>query len=157
MGCAQRALRPAPLRSQTLAPELLSRSAAALATWPTAVIFLALEEASGAPAGVATCFHGFGTFQAAPLLNVHDLAVLPAHRRRGLGRALLSACVALARDEGCGKVTLEALAENAAANTLYDSLGFSFVMRFGELRLLPGGCCGGLGKPAAAPAGAGGA
>lgn len=130
-------------RSQTLAPELLARSVARLATWPTAVVFLALEEATGAPAGVATCFRGFGTFQAAPLLNVHDLAVVPAHRRRGLARALLTAAIALAKDEGCGKVTLEALASNANANALYESLGFAFDMRFGELRLLPGGCCGG--------------
>ena len=64
-----------------LSDAVLARSAAALADWPTALILLAFEEASGDAAGVATCFRGWGTFQGAPLLNVHDLAVAPAHRR----------------------------------------------------------------------------
>lgn len=49
--------------SQTLSDEVLERNAAALATWPTAVVFLAFT-AGGDVAGMATCFRGWGTFQA---------------------------------------------------------------------------------------------
>jgi GNAT superfamily N-acetyltransferase len=130
-----------------LPAETLARNLAALAEWPTAVIFLALEDGTGAAVGVATCFRGWGTFQARPLINVHDLAVVPAHRRRGVGRALLQAVVDLARAEGCGKVTLEALPLNEPAHALYAALGFKFgAMQFGELKLAPGPSPGGGGS-----------
>jgi ribosomal-protein-alanine N-acetyltransferase len=55
------------------------------------------------------------------LLNV---AVDPATRRRGVGRALLEAVVAYARDNAAAKILLEVRASNAAAIALYDRLGF---------------------------------
>ena len=41
--------------------------------------------------GIAVCFRGFSTFAARPLINLHDLAVLPQFRRRGIGGRLLEA------------------------------------------------------------------
>ena len=73
--------------------------------------------------------------QAKPLLNVHDLAVLPAYRRQGVGRAMLLAVISAAQAEGCGKVTLELVAANAKARALYESLGFDLALVFGEKRL----------------------
>lgn len=92
---------------------------------PTTLVLLAF--ADGVPVGVAVCFVGFSTFQARPLLNVHDLAVLPSHRGRGVGRALLAAVEARARARGCCKITLEVLETNHRARALYASCGLTDV------------------------------
>jgi len=86
-------------------------------------VLLAVSE--GRPVGVAVCFLGFSTFQARPLLNIHDLAVLPEWRGKGIGRALLAHVEDRARRRGCCKLTLEVLDDNARARGLYESLGFS--------------------------------
>ena len=74
--------------------------------------------------GLAICFQGFSTFRARPLLNIHDLAVLPDHRRRGVATALLAAVEAQALRRGCCKLTLEVREDNPAAESLYRRLGF---------------------------------
>jgi ribosomal protein S18 acetylase RimI-like enzyme len=89
---------------------------------PTSVVFLALD--GDRAVGIATCFVGFSTFAARPLLNVHDIHVLPEHQRRGVGRALLEAVEAEARRRGCCKLTLEVLESNHPAAALYESFGF---------------------------------
>jgi ribosomal protein S18 acetylase RimI-like enzyme len=68
---------------------------------------------------------GYSTFQARPLLNVHDLAVLPRHRARGVGQALLAACEHHARQRGCCKLTLEVLSGNTRALRSYQRFGFA--------------------------------
>lgn len=89
---------------------------------PAALVLLAWEGEQAA--GLCIGFEGFSTFHARPLLNIHDLAVHPAHRRRGVGRALLAAAEATARQHNCCKVTLEVRADNLAAQRLYRSSGF---------------------------------
>jgi ribosomal protein S18 acetylase RimI-like enzyme len=74
--------------------------------------------------GVAVCFVGFSTFKARPLLNIHDLAVIPTHRGRGVGRKLLDAVERKARERGCCSVTLEVLEKNVGARRLYAAAGF---------------------------------
>lgn len=85
-------------------------------------VFLAYE--GGEPAGLALCFVGFSSFRARPLVNVHDLAVAPKFRGRGIGMALLDAVADDARSLGCCKVTLEVRADNAKAIELYRRAGF---------------------------------
>ncbi len=82
-----------------------------------------LAEVDGAPVGLATLIESFSAFNAAPALNVHDLAVLPDHRGHGIGTRLLEATEAMARDLGCTRVTLEVLPENPARK-LYERQGF---------------------------------
>jgi ribosomal protein S18 acetylase RimI-like enzyme len=53
-----------------------------------------------------------------------DLVVLPPHRGRGLGRALLDAAAAHARAQGAAELRLGVLAGNAAARALYGAAGF---------------------------------
>ncbi|HKP95682.1 MAG TPA: GNAT family N-acetyltransferase [Fibrobacteria bacterium] len=95
---------------------------------PTTVVFLAHVAAQAARApqavGVAVCFRGVSTFAARPLLNIHDLAVRPEFRGRGVGRSLLEAAERYAAGEGCCKLTLEVLARNAPARKLYHAFGF---------------------------------
>jgi ribosomal protein S18 acetylase RimI-like enzyme len=89
---------------------------------PTTLIFLAYRD--DGPVGIVTCFVGFSTFAARPLINIHDLHVAPEHRGHGLGRALLEAVEAEARRLGCCKLTLEVQENNATALALYRRFGF---------------------------------
>jgi GNAT superfamily N-acetyltransferase len=89
---------------------------------PGARIFLAVL--GDVAVGFATCFLGYSTFRAAPLLNIHDIAVLPEYRRHGAARALLRAIADGARREGCCKLTLEVREDNPAARALYAAAGF---------------------------------
>lgn len=57
-------------------------------------------------------------------LHINNLAVLPAWRRRGVARALLSAVLAEARRLGAVRATLEVRASNQAARALYERAGF---------------------------------
>ena len=89
---------------------------------PTSLIFLAFHGAR--PVGIAVCFVGFSTFAAKPLINVHDLAVVPDSRSAGVGRRLLEHVESVARQRGCCKITLEVLAGNLRAQRLYRHVGF---------------------------------
>jgi GNAT superfamily N-acetyltransferase len=89
---------------------------------PTTLVFLAY--ANGEAVGIATCFSGFSTFHAKPLINIHDLAVLPTHRSRGIGRKLLERVEQVARKSGCCKLSLEVGADHPAKR-LYEEFGFS--------------------------------
>lgn len=106
-----------------LPPDVQARLVRGLAEHPTTLVLLAF--ADGRAVGVAVCFFGFSTFQARPLLNVHDLAVLPEYRGRRIGRALLDAVEARARARGCCKLTLEVLEQNQRARALYAACGFA--------------------------------
>ncbi len=67
----------------------------------------------------------------AHVLGVMGLAVAPDARRRGVASALLAAAERLARDRGARKLSLRVLGTNAAAQRLYERLGFQ---REGTLR-----------------------
>jgi GNAT superfamily N-acetyltransferase len=108
---------------QPLPPDVRARLPQALRDHPTTVIFLASVD--GQPAGVAVCFLGFSTFHARPLLNIHDLAVIPERRRQGIGKALLEAVEAEAVRRGCCRLTLEVQDENRRARRVYDQFGFT--------------------------------
>ena len=95
--------------------EARERVVPALRDHPTALVLLAF--ADEAPIGIAVGFFGFSTFRARPLLNIHDLAVLPAHRGKGVGRALLSAAEEHARRHGCCRLTLEVLESNSGSSS----------------------------------------
>ena len=92
---------------------------------PTTIIFLAFN--ANKAVGVAVCFLGFSTFAARSLINVHDLAVLPAHRAQGIGKRLLKAIEQKARKMECCKLTLEVQENNHPAMRLYKMMGFSQV------------------------------
>jgi GNAT superfamily N-acetyltransferase len=90
---------------------------------PTTVIFLAYLGSN--PIGIANCFIGFSTFAARPLINVSDLAVLPGHREKGIGRLLLDAVERKALEIGCCKLTIEVQENNHRARHVYESVGFA--------------------------------
>ena len=88
-------------------------------------LVLAAVDTNGRTVGIAACFRSYSTFKARPLINIHDLAVLPDQRSRGIGRALIAAVEERARALGCCKVTLEVLDDNHGARRLYAAVGFA--------------------------------
>lgn len=104
-----------------LSPEVCARLPAALRNHPTTLVLMALADTRAV--GIAVCFVGFSTFEARPLLNIHDLAVLPDWRGQGIGRSLLDAVEDRAKRRDCCKLTLEVQDDNPA-RALYERCGF---------------------------------
>lgn len=105
-----------------LSQDVRARLIPGLQAMPTTLVFLAF--AADTPVGVAVCFMGFSTFAAKPLVNIHDIAVLPEYRRQGIGTQLMEAVERKARTLGCCKVTLETHERNEAALALYTGCGY---------------------------------
>ena len=101
---------------------VLQRLVAGLEAFPAAIVLLARGD--GAYVGMAICFLGFSTFNALPLINIHDFMVLKEYRRQGVGKALLAAVEDVAKERGCCKITLEVQMKNEAARRIYQSFGF---------------------------------
>jgi ribosomal protein S18 acetylase RimI-like enzyme len=106
-----------------LPADVLDRLIPGLRAHPTTIVFLAYSR--GWAVGLATCFRGFSTFAALPIINISDLAVLPEYRGRGVGRSLLAAVEKKARALGCCKLTLEVRENNQLARRTYEREGFS--------------------------------
>lgn len=112
-----------------LSAQVRARLLPGLRAHPTTFVLLAFDD--GRPIGLAICFFGFSSFVARPLLNIHDLAVIPGQRGKGVGRALLMAAELAAAARGCCKLTLEVQDDNLPARTLYERFGFSDV-KYGD-------------------------
>jgi len=106
-----------------LSPEVRANLCAELAKRAQAIVLLAWS--GGVAVGLAIAFEGFSTFACRPLINIHDLAVLPKFQCHGVGKALMAAIEAEARRRGCCKLTLEVLEHNQHARKLYESVGFA--------------------------------
>jgi ribosomal protein S18 acetylase RimI-like enzyme len=60
-----------------------------------------------------------------PEAHLQELYVVPGRRGRGIGRALLEATIALARESGATGIDLNTGETDSAARALYESCGFS--------------------------------
>ncbi|TVS15030.1 MAG: GNAT family N-acetyltransferase [Planctomycetaceae bacterium] len=109
-------------QSAPLAEDVCQRLVSGLRDHPTTLVLLAMEDQNAV--GIAVCFLGYSTFAARPLLNIHDLAVHPESRGRGVGRSLLQAVQQQAAERGCCKMTLEVREDNHGARRLYRDFGF---------------------------------
>lgn len=77
----------------------------------------------GEPVAFALFFHNFSTFLGRPGIYLEDLFVKPAARGRGIGRAMLTHLVRLAKERKCGRVEWSVLDWNEPAVNFYRSLG----------------------------------
>jgi ribosomal protein S18 acetylase RimI-like enzyme len=107
---------------ESLATDVRERLIPDLRRLDNCCVFLA--HADDRQVGLAICFQGYSSFLARPLLNIHDLAVVPEWRGRGVGRQLLQAIEHEARRRNCGRITLEVRADNLVARRLYQDFGF---------------------------------
>ncbi len=96
---------------------------AALAARPQAFSVLAFE--GGQPVGLVNCLEGFSTFACKPLVNVHDVVVLPSHRGQGVAQKMFARVEQEARRRGACKLTLEVLSNNKPALRTYEREGFA--------------------------------
>jgi GNAT superfamily N-acetyltransferase len=83
---------------------------------------LVVEEGAALVA-MALYFHNFSTFLCKPGLHLEDLFVMPEHRGKGHGAALLRTLAAIALERGCGRFEWSVLEWNEPAKGFYRSLG----------------------------------
>jgi GNAT superfamily N-acetyltransferase len=95
---------------------------AALAARPQAFSVLAFD--GDMPVGLINCIEGFSTFACRPLVNVHDVVVLPSHRGQRVAQKMFAEVEQEARRRGACKLTLEVLSGNAPALRTYEREGF---------------------------------
>jgi N-acetylglutamate synthase len=80
---------------------------------------LVARDAGGTIVGAVLCGHdgrrGY----------LHHLAVVPTHRRRGIGRALVATCLENLRDRGIAKCNLFLYTHNAAGRTFWEHHGWA--------------------------------
>lgn len=99
----------------------------ALAARPQAFSVLSfLGDDDSTPVGLINCIEGFSTFACRPLVNVHDVAVLPGYRGQRIGEKMLALAEQIAIERGACKLTLEVLSGNGGAVKLYQRVGFAF-------------------------------
>ncbi len=98
--------------------------------------FLVAEEGDGNVVGYIMCrvegrFSSFGiTKGLAKKGHIISIAVVPGHRRKGIGSLLVSECTEkLKRVYGCRECYLEVRISNSNAIALYRKLGFEVVKR----------------------------
>jgi GNAT superfamily N-acetyltransferase len=106
-----------------LDPAVRQNLPAALAARPQAFSVLAFE--GGQPVGLVNCLEGFSTFACKPLVNVHDVVVLPSHRGQGVAQKMFARVEQEARRRGACKLTLEVLSNNKPALRTYEREGFA--------------------------------
>jgi GNAT superfamily N-acetyltransferase len=94
-----------------------------------------IAELDGEAVGYAIFFTTYSTFECRSGLWVEDLFVQPAHRRRGIGRALLARIAALALERDCARLEWSALDWNQPALRFYDELGAIRLSQWQILRL----------------------
>ncbi|HEY1628308.1 MAG TPA: GNAT family N-acetyltransferase [Tepidisphaeraceae bacterium] len=75
------------------------------------------------PVGFALFFSNYSTFLAKPGIYLEDLFVLPEHRKKGVGKALLIKLAQIARDRDCGRLEWNVLDWNERAINFYKRIG----------------------------------
>jgi len=90
---------------------------------PAAVNGALLAFADGAPAGCATWQRSYSTFRGVETIYMEDISVLPAFRRRGIGKELFRAVARMAVMRGAGAVTWLMMGWNDEARRFYEGHG----------------------------------
>jgi len=80
--------------------------------------------------GFTQLYPTWESLEMGPLFVLYDLFVDPAGRGLGIGRALLDAGVAYAKEQGAVVVMLETSKNNVAAKGLYESAGWKLENEF---------------------------
>ncbi|HYE87632.1 MAG TPA: GNAT family N-acetyltransferase [Vicinamibacterales bacterium] len=109
-------------------PELIEGDRRALEAWfdnpSNDEEAMLIADLDGTPAGCAYLVTLIDYFNERPHAHLSVLAVEKSAEGRGVGSALLDACVEWARSRGSDRLTLSALVTNARARALYERKGF---------------------------------
>lgn len=92
----------------------------------TRTLLVAVDDSTGSLAGLLVARSDeVGAIDLTPVLHVTHLLVTPKQRRRGVGRALLSAAVQLAEERDVDRLLATAAAGSREANRYLARLGFA--------------------------------
>lgn len=98
-----------------------------------AEVIFALE--NGKEVGFALFFHNFSTFLGRAGIYLEDLFVLPEHRGKGHGKALLKELARITVERGCGRLEWCCLDWNQPSIDFYLSLGATPMSEWTTYRL----------------------
>ncbi len=90
---------------------------------PTPRFRCVLADLDETPAGFALFFTSYSTWRGHHGIRLEDIYVTPAHRGKGIGKALLSHVAQVAVAEGCPRLEWDVLAWNQPAIDFYHSQG----------------------------------
>lgn len=102
---------------------------------PKPVVEALVGEFDGEVVAFALYFTNFSTFLAKPGLYLEDLYVRPAHRRSGLGKAILSRLAQIAVQRDYGRFEWSVLDWNEDAIRFYENMGASVLPEWRICRL----------------------
>ena len=102
---------------------------------PTPRFQALIAEHDGAPAGFAFYFFAYSTWRGRPVLHLEDLFVLPEHRKKGLGLALMRRLAQIAVEASCPRFTWQVLDWNEPAIGFYRALGAEILPEWQNVRL----------------------
>ena len=94
-----------------------------------------IAELGDEPVGFALFFGTFSTWECRPGIWIEDLYVREAHRRSGVGGALLARVADVAVQRGCARLEWAALGWNTPALDFYAKLGAEQLHQWVMLRL----------------------
>ena len=98
-------------------------------------LFCEIAEWSGEPVGFAVWFFNFSTFSGRPGIFLEDLFVRPAHRGKGIGKALLAYLAKLCVENGWSRLQWSVLDWNEPSIAFYKSLGADLMDEWTVCRL----------------------
>jgi GNAT superfamily N-acetyltransferase len=84
---------------------------------------IARDSDSGEPLGFATIYWSWSTSRAARIGVMNDLFTAAAARRRGVGEALIAACLDEVRRRGAALLGWQTAPDNEKAQALYERVG----------------------------------
>ena len=105
--------------------EVLSGRVAKFIAADVKAYLLGAEQAGGEPVGFAQISFNPTIWSERPIAHLDELYVVPACRGRGVGRALMEAFVALAREHGAPRAEVVTGEDDSAARALYERFGFA--------------------------------
>ena len=87
------------------------------------VQFIARDDIDGTALGFATVYWMWSSTRAVRIAIMNDLFTAEGARRRGVGEALIQACLDAARDHGAVILQWQTAPDNSTAQALYERVG----------------------------------
>lgn len=82
------------------------------------------------PCGFTQLYPLFSSLRCRPIWILSDLFVAPERRKHGVGRRLMEAAHAFAKEQGAAAIELDTAHTNTPAQALYESLGYERDLEF---------------------------
>jgi len=94
-----------------------------------------IAEIDSTPAGFALYFYNYSTWRGHAGIYLEDIYVSPAHRGKGIGKALLAHLARIAVDQGCPRLEWDVLTWNTPAIRVYEAIGATTQTEWRIMRL----------------------